>query len=128
MSAQGYADLVQSREILLPGAERTFSGRVKGASRTLPLIDLYSTGNGPWPVRRDATIGVLMKQVKATVSKTGSVLLTVSSPYPDLSQELASAILAEVDSFNLRNRQAEATPEREFVEQRVAVADRKSVG
>lgn len=125
MSAQGYADLVQSREILLPVAERTYTVRTQSGVRTIPLIDLYARGTGPRPGRRDATIGVLMREVKATVSKTASVQLAVSSPYPDLSQQLASAILAEVDSFNLRNRQAEATPEREFVEQRVAVAEKE---
>ena len=123
MSAQGYADLVESREILLPVAERTYTVRTQRGVDTVPLINLYAPGTGPRPARRDATIGVLMKQVRATVSKTASVDLSVSSPYPDLSQQLASAILAEVDSFNLRNRQAEATPEREFVEQRVAVAE-----
>lgn len=122
MSAQSYADLVQSREILLPLAQLPYDVPRGGKTVRMTLVDIYSPNRGVYPARRDAAVGQLGKQVKATVLKTGAVELTVTTPSPSLSQQLALNILAQVDSFNLRNRLAEATPERAFVEQRVAVA------
>lgn len=122
MSAAAYADLVDSREILLPVAEGKYSFTRQGRPTMANLVDLYSPAKGLLPARRDGTISILAKQVKASVSKTGAVVVSVSTSYPELSQQLAARIVAEVDSFNLRNRQSQATPERQFVEQRVAIA------
>lgn len=122
MSAAEYADLVSSREILRPVSQEKYAFARDGTRVTGTLVDIYSPGKGVAAARREGTIGLLGQQVKAAVSKTGTVALTVTTPYPELSQELALSIMSEVNTFNLRNRQAQATPEREFVEERLGVA------
>ncbi|HEV2642063.1 MAG TPA: GNVR domain-containing protein [Candidatus Elarobacter sp.] len=49
--------------------------------------------------------------------------LKVTTPHPELSQQLASRIVDELDSLNLRTQQGRATPERQFIEQRMAIAE-----
>ncbi|MGI8509539.1 MAG: GNVR domain-containing protein [Gemmatimonadaceae bacterium] len=123
MTPQAYADLAVSSEILRPVAESQFSYRAGPQVVSGTLAELYNPGPAPVAQKRDATVGLLAKQVATTVSKTGAVVLKVKTPHPELSQELAARIIEEIDSLNVRTQQGHATPEREFVEQRVAIAE-----
>lgn len=123
MTPQAYADLAVSQEILRPVAESHFSYRVGRRLVSGTLADLYSPGHAPVPEKRDATVGMLTKQIAPTVSKTGAVVLKVTTPYPELSQQLAATIIDQIDSLNVRTQQGHATAERAFVEERVAVAE-----
>lgn len=123
MSPQAYADLAVSREILRPVTMSHYSYHAGSKVVSGTLVDLITPGPKPAEERRESTIAQLGKDIGTTVSKTGAVALKVSTSHPDLSQELAANIMAELDSLNVQTQQGRATPEREFVEQRVAVAE-----
>lgn len=123
MTPQAYADLATAREVLRPVSLSSYSYRDGGKIVSATLVDIYSPGRGPLDQRVDGTVGMLTKQVNTAVSKTGAVALHVTTARPELSKEIASSIIDQIDSLNLRTQQSRATPERVFIEQRLAVAE-----
>ena len=122
-SPKDSADLAVSREILLPVTQARYSYHVGSKLVSGTLVDIYSPGAQPEGLRRESAIAKLTKQVSTTVSKTGAVALKVTTADPGLSQALNANIMAELDSLELRTQQGRATPERIFIEQRVALAE-----
>ena len=123
MTPQAYADLALAREVLRPVSLSSYSYHDRGGIITGTLVDMYSPGRAPFEQRVDGTVGLLTKQVNTAVSKTGAVALHVATAHAELSKEIASSIIDQIDSLNLRTQQSRATPEREFIEQRLAVAE-----
>ena len=123
MTPQAYADLAVSREVLRPVTELPYSYRVGSSTVRGTLIDLYAPRGGAPDQRRDATIALLAQQVNTSVSKTGAVALKVTTSHGELSQQLAVSIMGQIDSLNLETQKGRATPEREFVQQQMAIAE-----
>jgi uncharacterized protein involved in exopolysaccharide biosynthesis len=71
--------------------------------------------------RRAETIRDLKQRVQAAaVARTGVVRVSVRTPSPGISQQIADLIIREVNRFNLQTRQSQAASERRFTEQRLA--------
>lgn len=126
-SAQFYMDLLQSREVLrsalltnyrAPG-DPPFAGTLldyfglQGADTVRAVIRGIRDVRGILDVRGDRN--------------TGLVRLEVRSTNPQLSTQIAARFLELVNDYNLRRRQSQAHAEREFVEQRLASAQRALV-
>lgn len=117
-----YAELLQSREILSRAATRSYD--VDGVGTVL-LKDLLEIEEDTEALREAATIEWLREEAVsvATGRETGTVTVSVTTEWPDLSKAIADELLAEVALFNLNTRQSQAAAERAFIEERVQEAE-----
>ncbi len=120
-----YLELIKSREILGPVAEATYTIRTDTGVVTGRLIDIYNIKNPDKRWQRTIAVSMLTTQVKATSQPTGMMKLTVTTPYSELSAQLATKILEELNRFNLHSRKNEASGERLFIEMQLSEADEK---
>ncbi len=114
-----YADLMKSRAILGSVARRTFSRTLDG--RTLNgTLDVVMETKGLSPeLRRERAIDDLARDTRVVPDlKTGIIRVEVDAPEAALSQTIATAMLDELNRFNLETRQSQATAERKFTERR----------
>ncbi len=119
-SPQFYADLIGTREILADLAEHEYVVGTGGASRRATMMDLLEIRAPTEPVRLARTVERLRGLVTArTSSRTGVVIASVQSRWPELSEALATRLMELVNRFNLETRQTQAAAERRFVEERV---------
>jgi uncharacterized protein involved in exopolysaccharide biosynthesis len=117
---QLYTDLIETRTILWPVAQKTY--RVNHPERGVIEGDIITIFNikGRPNVREVRAVNSLRGAVKGTVvAKTGVIEMTVSTGYPELSLAVANNVLAQLNEYNLQVRQATAAAEREFVERQV---------
>lgn len=117
-----YAELLESREILSRAAARTYEVEGEG---TVLLKDLLEIEGDTEALRDDAAIEWLREEAVevSTGRETGTVTMSVTTEWPDLSKAIADELLAEVALFNLNTRQSQAAAEREFIEGRVKQAE-----
>lgn len=118
-----YSDLLGSRTILAPLLADSFTvrGRGSGEVRRGTLAELLEVeGNSPEEVRLRTLEWLRGDAVsRRSDAATSKVSLSVSTPWPELSAELAERLLEQVNDFNLRNRQSRAAAERVFIEGRL---------
>jgi uncharacterized protein involved in exopolysaccharide biosynthesis len=121
-SPQFYADLLRTRELLMPLAADSFSVadarsprvslsaflRVPGANEAVVLDNTMRT-------LRDNVIGSTV-----VTRTTGVVTVRVRTRSPQVSLGIAERLLAGLNQFNLSTRQSQAAAERRFVEGRLA--------
>ncbi len=119
-SPQLYTDLLRTRTVLWPVAQKTYrvmrpdSGALEG-----DLVKIYNI-QGPPNVREVRAVNALRGAVHSTViAKTGVIEMSVSTGFPELSLQLATNLLDQLNEYNLSNRQQTAAAEREFVERQV---------
>ena len=119
-SPQLYTDLIETRTILWPVAQKTYKvnhperGAIEG-----DIITIFNIKGRP-NVREARAVNALRGAVKGTViAKTGVIEMSVSSGYPELSLALANNVLSQLNEYNLNVRQSTAAAEREFVERQV---------
>jgi uncharacterized protein involved in exopolysaccharide biosynthesis len=119
-SPQLYTDLLETRTILLPVAMKTYRGRTKtGGVIEGNLITVFNV-QGRRNVQEQRVVQALRGAIKGTViAKTGVIEMSVSSGSPELSYQIATNVLAQLNEYNLSTRQASAAAEREFVERQV---------
>lgn len=126
-----YAELLRSREILRPVAERRYDlgegGRDgEGAGRTpgrLPEL-LAIDEDSPELETLQAMKWLREEAVRVqTDAETGMVNLTVETPWPELSHVIAQQLVTLVNEFNLGTRQSRAAAERTFIETRLTEAE-----
>lgn len=117
-----YAELLASREILSRAATRPYD--VEGVGTVL-LKDLLEIEHDTEALRDAATINWLREEAVSvsTGRETGTVTVSVTTEWPDLSRAIADELLAEVAIFNLNTRQSQAAAERAFIEARVREAE-----
>lgn len=118
-----YAELIQSREILSRAATRQYD--VEGVGTVL-LKDLLEIEEDTEPLRDNEAIKWLREEAVSvsTGRETGTVTVSVTTEWPDLSKAIADELLTEVARFNLNTRQSQAAAERVFIEERVKEAER----
>lgn len=113
-----YSELIRSREVARDVVQDTFP--TPAAPKATLMDRLEVTGDSP-DIRLDRAIRLLQRRMGGSADpKTGIVRLTVSLGDPELSQQVATRILALVNTFNLEKRQSQARAERAFSEQRLA--------
>jgi uncharacterized protein involved in exopolysaccharide biosynthesis len=121
-SPQFYADLLTARVILAPMARDTLT---VPEVRPQPIYfpDLLEIPPGPIDRRAETARLSLVRFIDKKVSvTTGSVTVSVSTPWRSASLEIAARLLDRVNEFNLHTRQSQAAAERRFVEGRLSEA------
>jgi uncharacterized protein involved in exopolysaccharide biosynthesis len=115
-----YATLLVSNNLLADLVQHRF---VTTDRKSVSLVD-YLRAGGDTPDRRLlAAIEKLKRKVGVSIDqKAGLVRVAVSLHDPVVSRDVANALIAEVDSFNLKSRQSQASAERKFTERRLAEA------
>jgi uncharacterized protein involved in exopolysaccharide biosynthesis len=121
-SPQFYADLVRSRVILEPFAQDAFTVQEQ-AGQTVPFARLFGIPAASDEARGDAAVAILGGRVQTKVNATtGTVTLTVTTPWRSVSVGIAQRLLDRLNAFNLEQRQSQASNERRFIEGRLAEA------
>lgn len=117
-----YTELLTSRQILSRAATLPYD--VEGIGSVL-LKDLLEIEDESEAVRDQETIEWLREDAVSvsTGRETGTVTLSVTTEWPDLSVAIAEVLLAEVARFNMETRQSQAASERGFIEGRVEAAE-----
>lgn len=119
-SPQLYTDLIGTRTLLWPVAQKTYTVRRDTGTFVGNLVELYNI-KGAENVRRTRAANALRGSVKATViPKTGVIQMSVTTGNPELSLQIARNVLEQLNVYNLATRQQTAAAEREFVERQVA--------
>jgi uncharacterized protein involved in exopolysaccharide biosynthesis len=115
-----YAMLLTSKTVLSTIVQQRFQPSTGGE---IALLDYLKAGGSGPDERTEVAISKLSRKISATVDqKAGLVRLVVTLRDPRMSRDVARALLSEVDSFNLKSRQGQASSERRFTEQRLAQA------
>lgn len=118
-----YADLLKSRDVLRRTVVTRYAFATPGDSMRGTLIELLRVRGDTPAARRDAAARQLLKSSEVRVGReTGTVDLEVTTPWPELSRQVAARMIELVSDFNLHRRQTKAGAERRFVEGRVREA------
>ncbi|MEO7218479.1 MAG: hypothetical protein ABI026_09820 [Gemmatimonadaceae bacterium] len=125
-SLQFYSDLLISREILTQVATGPYAIPGADSGQQGDLYAVYGISEPTEPLRRDALLKRLRRDIHATNSpKTGVVSVTVAAPTPVLARSILSNLISAVSAFNVGRRQSRAGAERKFLEVRLADAKSK---
>lgn len=118
-----YVELVRARALLEPLAFDTIAVTEQGGRR-MSIADIFEVSKELPPQRRaDRATGALAGTISAEeVNALGGVRITVKTPWPSVSKELADRLLHRLNEFNLETRQAQAAAERQFAELQSAQA------
>ncbi len=120
-SPQLYTDLLETKALLWPVAQKTYTLPTDSGVITGDLIKIFNIQGQRADVRRVRVINALKGAVNPTMApKTGVISFTVSTANPQLSLQIAQNLLDQVNVYNLTRRQEQAAAEREFVERQVA--------
>jgi uncharacterized protein involved in exopolysaccharide biosynthesis len=118
---QLYADLLKTREILVPIAKDSFTD---GSGARVPLAIML--GYDP---ADPAVIEKLLRELGGSVitssvatRTTGTISVSVRTPSARASMEIANRLIAGVNAFNLVTRQSQAREERRFAGERLEAA------
>ena len=121
-SADFYASLLKSRDQLRLIARDTFEvAEMQG--RRIPLMELLTLQPRSPIAREEEAILLLGEMIGVSVAKPqGIVELTAVTRWPSVSYAIADAMVRNVDNFNRKTRQSQASSERRFLEQRIALS------
>jgi uncharacterized protein involved in exopolysaccharide biosynthesis len=119
-SPQFYLDLMETRQLLLPVAQKQYRITTDSGVISGDLIRIYHIKPDRPRVMQVKVVEALQRQVKSVVSpKTGVITLTVVTGNPELSLQVSQNILDQVNIYNLATRQRQAAAERVFAERQV---------
>jgi uncharacterized protein involved in exopolysaccharide biosynthesis len=120
-SADFYADLLSSRDILQGLVTKKYVIHAADTVRSASLIDLYDINESTPGRTIDRAIQDLSSSILSVTPKrtTNVVKISVTTKWPELSQQMAADLVHSVDNFNVRARQLEADAEYEFMRGRV---------
>lgn len=137
-SPQFYADLVTSPRILRDAV--TDSYEVPASAETVrgSLVEIFGIRDKPRPADasglRAPVPGEALERAVARLEElvsvssdpeTGVVELSVTTPWPELSRQVADRLIDGVNRFNLEVRQSQASAQAEFVGERLRHARRE---
>lgn len=126
-----YAELLQSSAILREVVSHEYDiVRRKGlfSSDTIhvrgSLAQLLEIEKDTEDEAREEAIRKLRDMFSVTTGRqTGTVTVKVTTPWPSLSYQIAVRMMSLVEDFNLTQRQSQASSERRFIEERLALAN-----
>jgi uncharacterized protein involved in exopolysaccharide biosynthesis len=120
-STRFYEELIRANEVLRAVANQEYEVRKGNRVIRGKLPVMYGVRAGS----REAEIDLAALELQSHIStgatpRTGIISYFVSSPYPELTFQLAANILTQINSYNISRQQAQATLERTFIEKRLA--------
>ena len=115
-----YATLILSKNLLADVVQRQFTPAGKSP---VTLVDYLHVGGDNRDLRIEAAVNKLLRKVSVNIDqRSGLVRVEAKLPDASMSRDVVRALIAEVDSFNLKSRQSQASQERGFAERRLAEA------
>ena len=121
-----YAALVRSREILEQVALTDYADSATATTAHRTLLDIYEIKGDSPRERLNRAVRRLDDDIDVgTDPRSNLVTVSVKAPSPKLAEQIHARLIALVVEFNMRRRQTSARSEREFVENRLAVAARE---
>lgn len=120
-----YADLVRRPEALIQLVESQYTiVNDDGDSTLASFIDLYEIDKGDRGKTVAAAVQLLLTDVLSIDPNrnTGVLSVSVRTRWAALSEQIAQRVLAQVDEFNLNNRQTQARAESAFIAERLIIA------
>lgn len=115
-----YAGLLRSRGLLRSAASARYTVHDDGVERQATLVDVFGVEAADSALAVEQAVDRLERQVDVQVGReTGLVTVRVRSGEPELSQQLAAALLTLVEQFQQRLQQGRAEAERAFTEERL---------
>ena len=119
-----YADLVKSRAILTTVVDSSVT--LPAGGPRVDIADALKVKQTEPTLRRDLAIKRLNSAINvATNAKTGVVTMRVSTRSAPLSASISTRLLDLLNRFNQDTRRGQASAEREFTEQRLAVVKKE---
>ena len=134
-SPQFYADLLETDRVLRATVDYAYVFRGPGAfdaqqhaGSDMTLIDLSEVDGDTHEERVEEAVDRLRRALRTSVDReTGIVRVTFHSHWPEISTQVVNRLVALVHEFNLEARQAQASAERSFVEERLELAEQEVV-
>jgi uncharacterized protein involved in exopolysaccharide biosynthesis len=120
-SPQLYADLLQTREILIGVARDTI---VDENGKSVPLTQFLGEKGSSAPVVWERTMRDLRNKIinsSVATRTTGMVTVTVRTRSPRASFAIARQLLDGLNRYNIQTRKSQAGEERRFIEQRLTI-------
>jgi hypothetical protein len=119
-----YVELLRSNAVLAEIARGSYT---RASGEKVALSELLRVDDEVPASRLERTIRKLRNRViRASDDKLlGSVRVSVSTPWPVASFEMASALVDQVNRFNVEARNAQASVERQFAEEQAREAEQK---
>lgn len=115
-----YADLLKSRSVMTAVLQHQYSYSDDGEAKVGRLIELLRVSGSTEGLKLKNAITKLTALTKVDLKvRTGVVTLTVRLPNPELSKLVVEQFLAEVNRYNLEQRQSLAGAERRFTDGRI---------
>lgn len=123
-----YVMLLESRRILETVATTEYAvqrgAASDGADPPTDLVDLLSIEGTGREERVARAIEELRNRINVSADlETNVVSFSVTTPWADLSRQIADRILSLVHQFNVETRQSQASAERDFLAERVEEAE-----
>ncbi|MDB4912885.1 MAG: lipopolysaccharide biosynthesis protein [Gemmatimonadetes bacterium] len=113
-----YATLVRTPDVLMRLADSAFATSDNPKPRA--LADIWEISEREPRMRRDEVVTALQRVVTSNIPvRLDLVSVSVATRDPLLSQELAEAVLVQINRFNLQTLQSRAGAERRFSEGRM---------
>ena len=120
-SPQFYADLLQSRRVLVPVALTAYAVATDSGPAQMTLVEWYAEDEPDEGKALEETLKTLRSDIEIAVDReTGVVRYGVRAAQPDLARQIAEQMLAGVHDYNVSTRRSNAAAEREFIEGRLA--------
>jgi uncharacterized protein involved in exopolysaccharide biosynthesis len=118
-----YIDLLQHRVIPEAVAQDSVTVAERGGQRT-SIVDLVGGRTGDRARREYNAVQAARKMVAVTAQENiKGVNISVTTPWPSVSRELAVILLRAITDFNIESRRSQANAEREFAETQVTQAE-----
>jgi uncharacterized protein involved in exopolysaccharide biosynthesis len=118
-----YAALIVSDALLMTVAGQQYSVPAKGDTARGDLARMYGISEGDSARRLDKAVERLRRHLSVSAeTRTSIVEYKVTERSAALAHQVAAAILAGINDFNLRSRRTRAGEERRFLEARVKEA------
>jgi uncharacterized protein involved in exopolysaccharide biosynthesis len=119
-----YVALLRSRALLAPIAIDTLVVN-EASGRRVAVMDLLKVKPAAPDERLDRAVIALGEIVRTREIKAlGAVEVTVTTPWPSVSLDIANRLVSGVQRFNVETRKSQAAAERQFVEARAEEAQR----
>ncbi|MDO8502344.1 MAG: hypothetical protein Q7S20_10920 [Gemmatimonadaceae bacterium] len=117
---QLYTDLLETRSLLWPVAEKTYRMRTDTGVVSGDLEKIFNIRDPRPAVRKAKVISALKGAIRSTLAaKTGVISVSVATANPELSLQIAQNLLDQVNIYNLSQRQNLASLDRAFVERQL---------
>ena len=117
-----FSELLRSVPLLRQAALGPYTALTAKGTVSGPLGRFYGFAGRP-EQHQDEMAEILSDNLRISGSpETGNLWIFVKAPYPELSQQIATNLVGQLDDYSRKRRHARAAAEREFVQERLTEA------